>query len=241
MFWQEFMEDLASCFLAVGMTYYDEFELERLRNSCHPPIESWKNAQIWYPPEEGGVYHIAVDPGQAKVTRSVATVWRLDLDNYTTVQHCATLAGFYDTKAFGPMVKELGHFYRGGMIAGEANGHGVAFVNQLDDYPSVYYRTELISGITTKTPGWMTTGAARLTGRGTKAYMMGELNEVLSVMECHDLNIVRELLQVRLSGDQIKFLSSDDFHDSAAIMAATRPSNTAIGKRGFVGVTGWGR
>jgi len=245
MFWQEFFEDLASCFLAVGLTYYDDQELERMRSSCLPAPFHFDHAEVWNEPDNTDsshpVYHISVDPGQGKVTRSVATVWRLDLDNHSRVRHEATLSGLYDTAAFAPMVKELGHYYHDAMIAAEANGHGVAFVNQLINYPNVYYRTELLSGITTKVMGWMTTGSARINGRGTKPYMMGQLNELLTVMECKDINIIRELLQVRLSGDQIKFLSSDDFHDSAAIMAATRPSNVRVGARGLVGVSGYGR
>ena len=60
-------------------------------------------------------------------------------------------------------------------------------------------------------------------------------------MECNDLNILRELMQVRLAGSQIKFLSSDDYHDSSAIMAATRPSLKQVSNRGLVGQSGWGR
>ena len=243
-FWQEFFEDLESCFLASGLSYYDSEHLERLRASCYDPPIHKNNWEIWNEPapaDEHPVYSLDVDPGQGKITRSVATVWRHDLDDFSRVRHEATFAGLYDSGTFGPLVKQLGRYYHNACIAGEANGHGVAFCMQLHDYPNVYYRTEIISGLTSRQIGWMTTGSPRIGGRGTKPYMMGQLNELLSIMECHDLNIIRELMQVRLSGDQVKFLSSDDYHDSTAIMAATRPSNTMKGKRGLVGVTGWSR
>jgi hypothetical protein len=243
-FWQEFMEDLESCFLASGMTYYDEDELDRLHSGCFPAPYKFKGANIWHEPvdrEYNPIYHLAVDPGQGKVTRSVATVWRLDLEGFEKVQHVATLAGYYEPSVFTPMVKELGHYYHGCQIAAEANGHGMAFTALLADYPNVYYRIDVISGLSTKAVGWYTSGAARIGGRGTKPYMMVQLGELLPIMECNDLNILRELMQVRLAGSQIKFLSSDDYHDSAAIMAATRPSLKQIGNRGLVGQSGWGR
>jgi hypothetical protein len=244
-FWQEFMEDLESCFLSSGLQFYDSEELERLRAGCYEAPSSWKNARVWYEPvqfEEHPVYHISVDPGQGKVTRSVATVWRLDLENFNQVQHVATLSGFYNSDAFAPMVKELGVYYHNAQIAAEANGHGASFCSHLLDYSNVYYRSDVVSGLISKQIGWMTTGTPRVGGRGTKPFMMGALNELLPILECHDLSIIREMMQVRMSGPQVKFLSSDDFHDSAAIMAGTRPGVAHRGQRGLVGTSGkWGR
>jgi hypothetical protein len=244
MFWQEFMEDLASCFLVSGEGYYDMDELERMRQSCYPAPDSFRNAQIWYKPidsNEHPLYTIAVDPGQGKVTRSVATVWRHDLENFEVVQHVATLSGYYEPVSFAAMVMELGEYYHHARIDPEANGHGMSFCSEIRDYGNVYYRTDVISGISTKAIGWYTSGAARINGRGTKPYMMTELQSDLPNMECHDINIIGDLMQVRLAGDVVKFLTSADFHDSAAIMSACRGGLIHSGQRGFIGTSGWGR
>ena len=246
-FWQEFMEDLSSCFLMSGNMFYDENEIERLRQNCYPAPYRFQNTLIWEQPDtewDNPNYLIAVDPGQGKVSKSVATVWRINItatEERPLVQHVATLSGLYDPQTFAPMVEKLARYYFTAKIAPERNGHGMAFCGAVALYPNLYRQTDVVNGFQTKVIGWSTTGAARLGSRGTKTYMMDELNHLLPDIECHDEDILVELTQVRIAGDgKFEFVGKgDDFHDSAAIMAATRSSVRGAEGRGFAGTKGW--
>ena len=241
-FLQEFFEDLASCFLATGEPFYDADVMEKLRSGCYPAPEHVLQAEIWFPPvspEENPVYVLVVDPGQGKATRSVGLLLRLDLDNFSRIRHEATISGKFDPDTFGPMVMALGYYYQTAKIVPEANGHGLSFVTNVKNYPNLYYRTDNISELESKQIGWMTTGPARIGSQGTKMYMLTELQTILPLIETHDINLVSELLQVKYAGTSIKFLSSDDYHDALAIMAATRHTLHRLSTGGFAGTTGW--
>jgi len=249
-FWQEFFEDIVSCFLSTEEPAYDYETLDKLRSGCFPAPYSFQNAEVWNPPMvaqemqktgEHPIYSITVDPGQGKATRSVALVWRHDLEDGAKIRHEATLAGFYDPISFGSKVMILGEHYHTAQIVPEYNGHGMAFCAEVKNYKNLYYQQDIISGIATRRVGWKTTGAPRIGGGGTKIYMITELQTILPTVETHDINLINELAQVRYAGDLVKFLSSDDYHDAAAIMAATRPSVRGMGQRGFVGGKGWRR
>lgn len=242
-FWQEFFEDLVSCFLATAEPFYPPSETDRMLAVCYEAPYSMGHTQIWYPPADlqtdpNPVYIISVDPGQGKATRSVAQVWRMDLDQFTRIRHEATLSGLYDYLAFAPLVKELGKFYYNAKIVPEANGHGVGFCGRITDYENLYYRTDNVSGVISKQIGWMTTGSTRIGANGTKMYAITELQSLLDIIETHDINLVRELKQVRYSGGNIVFLGNDDNHDAAMIMAATRSSHTGNQHRGLIGHAG---
>lgn len=251
LFLQEFMEDVASCFLTVKEPFYDYMVLEQLGEHCKPPVEHFRvaetpatYAEIWCPPDREAsypVYLIAVDPGQGKNTRSVATVWRCDLDDFNSVRHEATLAGYWIPEVFAPMVVRLAEYYHNAKIVPEANGHGMSFCAQVATYHNLYRRTDVVLGVEQKRVGWLTTGAAKVGSGGTKMYMMTELQSLISTnrLLTQDANLVRELRQVRYVYPHIQFIGSDDYHDSAAIMAATRHTVANVGVRGFIGSTGW--
>jgi hypothetical protein len=248
LFYQEYLEDIVSCFMTVKEPFYDYEVLDRLRAGCFPAPHRFNHAEVWNTPvdrdsieeeSQHPIYVISVDPGQGKGTRSVALVWRLDLEEHRKIRHEATLSGFYDPVAFAGLVTELGKYYYDARIIPEANGHGLSFCSEIKHYPNLYYRTDIISGIQGKHIGWMTTGSTRLNATGTKMFMLTELQTLLPIIEMHDINLIRELMQVRYTGDKVVFMGSDDYHDSAAIMAATRGPN--VNQRGMkvVGQTGW--
>jgi hypothetical protein len=240
-FWQEFFEDIVSCFLAVAEPFYASDDTDRLNSMCYDAEYSYGNAQIWNPPaapEDNPVYIVSVDPGQGKATRSVAQVWRMDLDNFNTIRHEATLSGLYDNLAFAPQVIELATYYHYAKIVPESNGHGQGFCARITEYDNLYYRTDIVSGISSRQIGWMTTGSTRIGSTGTKMYGISELQALLPIIETHDINLVRELKQVRYSGGNIVFLGNDDNHDAAMIMAATRSSHTGNSNRGLIGHAG---
>jgi len=242
-FWQEFFEDIVSCFLATAEPFYPMEVTDHLLELCYEAPYSAGHAQVWFPPADladdpNPVYIISVDPGQGKATRSVAQVWRMDLDNFTRIRHEATLSGMYDYLAFAPLVKQLGEYYYHAKIVAEANGHGVGFCGRITDYDNLYWRTDNVSGLVSKQIGWMTTGSTRIGATGTKMYAITELQSLLDIIETHDINLIKELKQVRYSGGNIVFLGNDDNHDAAMIMAATRSSHTGNQHRGLIGHAG---
>ena len=241
MFWQEFIEDISSCFLTTQSAFYDDEEIARMRSSISPFLFTEGKAEVWnaYDPDwEMQNYVISVDPGQGKHTLSVALVWKLDMDG--TVRHEASLSGLYDSVTFAPMVKELGYYYGTAKIVPERNGHGLAFTAQVADYPNLYTQTDVVSGVTSRVIGWATTGAAKLDGNGTKTYMLDELSHLLPKLECHDINVIDQLSRVRVGADKkITMPKMDDFHDAAAIMAATRHASIGSGPSGLAFTKGW--
>lgn len=260
MFYQEYFEDLDSCFSVGGESFYDFDETERLRSGCYEAPHNLAGAEVWYLPQseidyptrkqwknlataqelDDAVYVISVDPGQGKKTRSVALVWRMDVDNYERIRHEATLAGFWEPAVFAPMVKQLGYLYNNARIVPEANGHGMSFCAQIADYPNVFYRTDTVSGIMGKQIGWKTTGPTRLGASGSKMFAISELQSLINQARVitHDINLVRELRSWRYAGTDIETNSSDDYHDAAMIMAATRQTaNHHV--LGFIGRAGY--
>ncbi len=241
MFWQEFIEDISSCFLTNQLAYYDSVEIDRMRSSISPFQFIWNKAEIWNAPDEDWEtqnYVISVDPGQGKHTLSVALVWRLEMDG--SVRHEASLSGLYDSVTFAPMVKELGYYYGTAKIIPERNGHGLAFTAQVADYPNLYTQTDIVSGVPSRVIGWATTGALKLDGNGTKTYMLDELSHLLSDMECRDINVIDQLSRVRVGADKkITMPKMDDFHDAAAIMAATRHASVGMVASGLAFKKGW--
>lgn len=240
-FWQEYFEDIVSCFLSIAEPFYAPDDTDRLNSMCYDAKYHYGNAQVWYQPvsrEDNPVYIITIDPGQGKATRSVAEVWRMDLEDFSIQQHCATLSGLYTNEAFAPQVMSLGEYYHNAKLVPEANGHGQGFTARVTEYPNLYYRTDIVSGISTRVIGWMTTGSTRIGSTGTKMYALGELQALLPTIVTHDINLVRELKQVRYAGGTITFLGSDDNHDAAMIMAATRSHHIGNPNRGLIGYAG---
>ncbi len=241
-FWQEFYEDIVSCFLSTKEPFYDFDQTERMRMACYDAPGHRNHAEIWNHPasaEDHPVYVCVVDPGQGKITRSVAQIWRVDLDAHQTLRHEATLAGKYDPESFAPLVKSLAAYYYTAKIVPEANGHGMAFCALVRDYPNLYWRTDIVSGIESKQIGWKTTGPTRIGALGTKMFAITELQNILANLVTYDINLVRELRQVKYSGSNVIFMGSDDYHDAAMILAATRSSISGVLPRGFIGESGY--
>lgn len=245
-FHQEFMEDLVSCFLVAGDMFYDADTLEHLRKGCYDSPYSYYGAKVWFRPvgqddqepiTTNPIYMVTVDPGQGKATLSVAQAWRLDLEE--GVRHEATLSGHYDPIAFAPLVIRLAKYYHNAMIVPEANGHGMAFCAEVKNYPNLYRRRDVVSGKVSMQIGWLTTGASKVGASGTKPFMMASLQNLLPNIKTHDLDFIREMMNVRYSGENILFQSSDDHHDAGAIMAATRHVLTGYQDKGYVGRAGF--
>lgn len=228
LFSQEFPEDDVSCFLAAGDAVYDSMMLTDMAGKCYPAPTHNLFADIWYPPEPGKHYLVAIDPGVGKVSDSVATVWHFEEDAFI---HCATLGGLYDCPDMADKCKDLARHYNGAVIANE---DALEFTNYIKDYGNLYYRTDLESGRVSNKIGWATSPK-------TKPWMISELNRHMSKIETHDIRLISQCKNIRwiqgARGQRAVSVGADDFHDSMAIAVCTR--ETVPVERGLVGTYGW--
>ena len=246
LFSQEFPEDDVTCFLSSGTMVYDPDVVDELAGYCHERVDYIHShndilleLDVWVPPEDDKSYQVSIDPGQGKQTSTAVTVWTYDQDEQgnTIPIHCATMYGLVDEKETAVRAEEIGKLYNGAGISCEANGHGIAVLNGLLDYGSVYRRVELKSGRTSRVPGWLTTPS-------TKPYMISETSNLIDRMVVKDIRIVSQFRNIRWKvnarGEKIaKAMGADDLHDSVAIAMATRDTNRVPG--GFSGAIGWER
>jgi len=235
MFWQEHPEDLDTCFLVSGEPFYDMNILLELSKLCYrAPYTGPEGSLVWFEPEENATYIIGIDPGQGKITESVATVWRPFFgDGEFHLRHEATLAGLIEPETMGSKCKALGYYYNTAMLVPEANAHGLALVREFKDYPSVYYRRDVVSGRGSSHMGWLTTPS-------TKPFMMQQMKSRLRRIETHDAEFVRQLRAFReLGNSKVMSQAADDYHDSGCLAVIALVNYTPKKTRGFVGASGW--
>ena len=224
LFSQEYPEDDVSCFQAAGDMVYDSELIVDMAKNCYPAPYHNLFMDIWYPPEEGIKYMLAIDPGIGKVSESVATVWHFTDGEF---KHCATLSGLYEGFDMAEKSKDAARFYNNAVIANEDS---LDFTSHLTDYSDLYYRTDPITGRVGKNIGWQT-------NRSTKPYMITELSRHLGKVKTHDIRLVGQLRNIRWVGDRAVSIGADDYHDSAAIAIVCRSAMPL--ERGLVGTKGW--
>jgi hypothetical protein len=231
LFFQEHPEGLDTCFLIAGEAFYDTARVRDLFGQCYSAPKSYQGAKVWYEPEEGVQYVIGIDPGQGKVTQSVATVWKMDGEG---LRHEATLAGLIEPVAMGKRVKELGLYYNNALLIPEANGHGLALCAEIRDYRRLYWRKDVVSGRQGSQIGWQTSVR-------TKPFMMSELARNLPTLITHDQELVREIAGWREAGvGKPPFsMTSDDVHDAACLALVGATSRAPKKHKGFIGRAGF--
>ncbi len=252
LFEQEFPEDDETCFLVAGdQAYNTDIITDKIRQCIPAPIQ--KNIvatdsrtkdtvsatlDIWHDKEEGLGYIVSIDPGKGKTSESVGHVWHFtdeykDKDNNEippVMQHCATLAGFYDEWEMALLMKEVAHYYNGAVIAPEDN---LDIVSHLRDYPDLYYREDVRTGKLVRAIGWQT-------NLSTKPYMITEVSRHLEHIDCQDIRFWSQCKNIRRNANiksGILVVGADDHHDCGAIAIVCR--NAQPIQRGYVGSAGW--
>ena len=234
LFGQEYPEDDTSCFLASGDMVYDSSLINDMAKNCYPASVHNLFADVWYPPEEGVAYLVAVDPGEGKQSESVGQVWRFtfDGDELKEAIHCATISGYYTQDEMAEKVIALANWYNHALIAPE---DALGFVVHVSKYGNLYYRTDPTTGRVGKDIGWQT-------NTSTKPYMITELGRYLSKVRTHDIRFVSQLRNLRWMIDgrgrnRAISIGSDDHHDAGAIAIVCRTAMPV--ERGMVGSYGW--
>lgn len=234
LFWQEHLESLDTCFLTVGLPYYDTAPALALTKLAYKPIRSWEGAQIWEEPVEGIQYVMGIDPGQARQTESVATIGRHDPELGPVM--CALLGGFYEPDVMGAKCIPLARMYNTAKMIPEVNGHGIAYLDAVKTkYPSIYVRRDIERGRPIQRQGWVS--SAR-----TKPFMMDAINSNLKQCVIPDAETLRQIRGFRQLGlGKYQTLIPDDRHDAwgLLLMGLQLGSKAKRGFKGESGFTSW--
>jgi hypothetical protein len=250
LFEQEFPEDDESCFLVAGdQAYSSDVITDKVRQCIPAPTEKAIIAtdpmtkstvsatlDIWHDRIEGYSYVASIDPGKGKTSESVGHVWHFE-DGYTDkegkeippiMQHCATLAGFYDEWEMALLMKEVGHYFNGAVIAPEDN---LDIVSHLRDYPDLYWREDVRTGKMIRAVGWQT-------NMSTKPYMITEVSRHLEHIDSQDIRFWSQCKNIRrnpMVKSGVLVVGADDHHDAGAIAIVCRSAQPV--QRGYVGST----
>lgn len=249
LFEQEFPEDDETCFLVAGdQAYSTDIISDKIRQCIPAPIQ--KNIvnpkvptlsatlDIWHDVREGISYIVSIDPGKGKTSESVGQVWHFE-EGYQDkegkeippiMEHCATLAGFYDEWEMAEYMKVVAHMFNGAVIAPEDN---LDIVSHLRDYPDLYMREDVRTGKSVRAIGWQT-------NLSTKPYMITEVNRHLEHLDCQDMRFWSQCKNIRRNAmvkSGIIVVGADDHHDCGAIAVVCRDSQAI--QRGYVGSAGW--
>jgi hypothetical protein len=231
LFSQEFPEDDESCFLAAGDMAYDTDLLNEMAKKCYKAPLSYEGASIWYPPEDGRKYVVSIDPGVAKASETVITVWLfLEYDGKEFAKHCASLSGLIMPGPAATLAKKIARHYNNALVTWDAASQGLAVGEAMQDYNNVYFREDVVSNKRSRVQGWLTTPK-------TKLYMHSQMCKMLPNLITHDINLISQLKNMRFDGGKLTHVGLDDYHDSAAIGIVCRDSIPAT--RGLVGQAGW--
>ena len=234
LFQQEFPEDDVSCFLTAGDMAYDSTILNEMAKSCGKPNSIDNRLYIWYPPEKGLKYVVSIDPGVAKESETVTTVWHFwTADGKDYGKLCARLAGLIMPEEAGRRAILIAKQYNKAMITWDAASQGEAVKLVLKNYGNLYRRRDVLSGRISSDVGWLTSGR-------TKKYMYSQMVEMLPRLTINDINLVGQLRNMRYDAARGVLFSSgmDDYHDSAGIAICCR--GVIPTKIGYAGQTkGW--
>jgi len=234
LFWQEHLESLDTCFLTVGLPYYDTTAALALTKLAYKPPHHWEGAMVWEEPLPGIEYVMGVDPGQARQTESVAIVGRMDEELGPVI--VALLGGMYEPDHMGALTIPLAHRYNNAKIIPEVNGHGIAYLDAIKTkYNKIWVRRDIERGVPIQRQGWISSSR-------TKPFMMDTINRTLKQCVIPDAETMRQIRGFRQQGmGKYVTLFPDDRHDAFGIMLMGMElgGKGTPGFKGSSGYTSW--
>jgi len=238
LFPQEFPEDDVSCFLSTGAMWYEPEWVGNIAKTCYEAPYKVDGLNVWYRPEvnEDGKparqYLVVIDPGQGKITQSAIGVMSFDRDSLGNIIPiwCARDVGWYDPETTWSKAIKISDYYHRAEICWEANSHGLAISVLGKNRRPIYFRKDIISGIPTMVAGWLTTPA-------TKPYMLQQVEKYLPNFICHDIEVVRQIRNLRRADGKLDVIGLDDIFMAMAMGLSVHDPNPAV--RGYQGHTGW--
>lgn len=152
---QEFAETAHDCFLASGHCYFDTEVIDRRLAELGDPTDTRLGGrlQVWFPPQGGRRYIVAVDPAGGGVQGDYSAVQVIDAE---TGLQCAELQARCTILETAEEVAKLAREYGNALVAVERNNHGSAVIAYLR---SVYRYHHLFQQ--GGQDGWLTTSVSR--------------------------------------------------------------------------------
>ncbi len=160
LFPQEYPENWQEAFLVSGVSFFSRESLELYMKLATDPIEETSYLRVWRAPEQGMEYFIGADVSEGLPNGDYDAASILDTEG----RQCAVLHGRWTTKEYSKKLAALGHHYNNACIAVEANNHGHAVLDALQDcYDNLYIHRnfDAYGGPTGAKLGWQTNAKTR--------------------------------------------------------------------------------
>jgi hypothetical protein len=164
LFYQEYLEDDVSCFLASGTTWFDMQKIDEIARAVGDPFEvkGYGEVEVYEKPKKGHEYVIGADVGEGLADGNYSVLGVLDK---RTANQAACVSGRWDTDRFADIIAEWGKVYGTALVGVERNNHGHAVLKRLRTvlrYPRLYrHRDYDAKGGGAMKLGWETNGKTR--------------------------------------------------------------------------------
>ena len=148
---EEFAEDPATCFLAIGSAVFDTAKIEARMRRLGSAVDRRENGRIliWLPAAKGRKYILGVDAAGGGSGGDYACVQVIDR---ASGLQCAELYGHYTPEELAAQAAKLGREYNGGLIVVERNNHGhavLAMLERVEQYEPLYRNNRYAGWVTT--------------------------------------------------------------------------------------------
>jgi hypothetical protein len=231
LFWQEYPEDEVSCFITIGNPVFDVNMLNEKASLAYEGEHHEQGWIFWRAPTQGAHYIIGADSAAGAPEGSYSAAVVLDQQ----YQVCATFQARLSPHDFSQILYKMGKWYNDAEIAVERNFTGYAVLEQLRDYPNIFFQRDFTTGKVTSQKGWWTNDS-------TRELMMSVTKEKLGQIKIWDTNLIRQLRSYRYIKMRTKFKETAQTYDDLAIafMIAVTVRKVAGVSRGYRGsVPGW--
>ncbi len=205
---QEYAEDAASCFLAVGAAVFDTQQIEKRMREAPEAVEKRENGRllVWLPPALDRQYILGVDAAGGGTDGDYACIQVVDRRSGL---QCAELYGHYTPQELAQWVARLGREYNQALAVVEKNNHGhavLAMLEEVEHYEPLYRERGAA--------GWTTSQV-------TRPAMLEHLGAVL--VASPELFMSRRLLEecrTFVRGGDGRCAAADGAHDDAILAMA---------------------
>ena len=143
LFFQEYPEDDANCFLATSRGVFDRKALTVMLHDARKPIDTIQNGnvKIYLRPRPGRAYVGGADPAEGIPGGDGSCVVFLD---GMTGEEAAVIHGELDPETLARLTYEVGEMYGFPLVVPERNNHGHTYIRVLRElqYPRIYRHRE---------------------------------------------------------------------------------------------------
>lgn len=152
---QEYAESPEACFLSSNNCVFELDCVEMRAREVHAPIERRQNDElwIWYPPQRGLQYILAVDPAGGGTDGDYAVGQVIEKGSGL---QCAELRGHVHPRELAKRSAALAKEYNDALLVVERNNHGLAvlaYLMTVERYPRLYEQNGQ--------SGWLTSAISR--------------------------------------------------------------------------------